>query len=92
MGMHGAIPPSQAMVVVVEGGRGRANDKGKGKKRAVVELDGDEDEGEEGEMRIGLVSVTPSTGDVLWDSFIGEFDLIFCSLFQGCVNSCLVGC
>lgn len=51
-----AVPPSNALVSLVE------IPVGKGKGRA------DDDAGE---VRFGLVSVVPSTGDVTWDEFTG---------------------
>lgn len=60
-----AVPPSNALVAIVEKPVGR----GKGKARAT---DGSDDE-----VRIGLVSVIPATGDCTWDEFTGE------SAFQG---------
>lgn len=54
-----AIPPSNALVALVELDPPTANGKGKGK--------GKEREGEE--VLFGLVSVVPSTGDVIFDEF-----------------------
>ncbi|KAL7413339.1 muts domain V-domain-containing protein [Mrakia frigida] len=52
-----AVPPSNALVAIVELSPSSSSKKGKGKER----------EGEE--VTFGLVSVVPSTGDVLWDEF-----------------------
>ena len=50
------VPPSNALLVIVEGD---AQGKGKGKPR------------ERQDATIGLVSVVPATGDVIWDEFDG---------------------
>lgn len=74
------------MVVVVEGGAGlRAKGKSKGKSKVQNGGDYDEDQmnadgtGEDdtggpagGLTRIGIISVVPSTGDVVWDEFSGN--------------------
>lgn len=52
-----AIPPSNALVALVELDPPSANGKGKGKER------------ESEEVLFGLVSVVPSTGDVIFDEF-----------------------
>lgn len=54
-----AVPPSNALVAIFETPHG----SGKGKARETEDFDG--------QVKIGLVSVIPSTGDVTWDDFIG---------------------
>lgn len=55
----GAAPPSNALIAIVE------LPIGKGKGRA------SRDEDDVGSVKIGLISVVPSTGDVMWDEFMG---------------------
>lgn len=62
------------MVVIVEAGALKGKNKNKSKQQTSMSVNETEEADAEqgGPMRIAIISVVPSTGDLIWDEFVGR--------------------